>query len=78
MSSTSTSMNRTKHNFRLKYNSGSKEWDIYDDGTLHTSGYQSRKEAQKMIDEVMNDEDGMSRKELAQFFTKWKNHIGNE
>lgn len=67
-------MNRNKHKFKLVYNKGNKKWSIFDNGTLYSDGYDSRKDAQDVIDEILGD-DQVSRKEMAAFFTKWKNHI---
>jgi len=74
-------MNPAKHNFELKYDPGNKEWSLFDNGTLHSSGYTSRKEAQAAADEIAgivpDGDKPASQKELAAFFTKWRNHIEN-
>jgi|GEM_PF-5578184 len=63
-------MNPKKHKFELKYEPKTKRWSIFDDGVLHSEDYESREEAQKMIDSIVGGEK-LSQKELDKFFKKW-------
>jgi hypothetical protein len=69
-------MNPKKHKFELKYDPGTKKWSVFDDGVVHSEGYESREEAQKMIDSIVGGEK-MSQKEIGKFFKKWKHTIKN-
>jgi hypothetical protein len=68
-------MNVKKHNFELVYDPRTKTWGIYDNGVAHSVFYDTREDAQNVVNGLTGGEEKKSMKEVGRFFKNWKRTV---
>lgn len=69
-------MKPSSHKYTVHQARSGGEWEIYDNGVLHSDGYPSRQIALDRIDELEDGEKPATAKDLKEFFAELKSLTG--